>query len=102
MTRRARGHAVIVVETGSTAARMLVSQCTLRTVPLLAALPAASGAAIPPAIPAMGQPEDMTFKADVDGSEQRFVLMLPAGFDTNRACDVLIAFHGHGAAPRAC
>jgi pimeloyl-ACP methyl ester carboxylesterase len=50
-----------------------------------------------PQTPELGAPEDMAFKADIDGSEQHYVRMLPVGLDTNKSCDVLIAFHGHGA-----
>jgi lysophospholipase L1-like esterase/enterochelin esterase-like enzyme len=40
--------------------------------------------------------EDITFVADLDGSEQRYVQVLPAEFDAEQPADVLIALHGHG------
>lgn len=40
--------------------------------------------------------EDVSFKAACDGSEQRYVLVLPAGFEAGSRHDVLIALHGHG------
>ncbi len=40
--------------------------------------------------------EDVAFKAKCDGSEQRYVLVLPAGYQENEPHDVLIALHGHG------
>ena len=40
--------------------------------------------------------EDVVFKAACDGSEQRYVLMLPVAFQPELAHDVLIALHGHG------
>jgi len=40
---------------------------------------------------------DVTFVAQVDGTEQKYVLMLPEGFAPADAHDILIALHGHGA-----
>src|SRR5262245_7766194 len=40
--------------------------------------------------------EDITFRAEVDGTEQRYVRILPADFDPNQAHSVLITLHGHG------
>lgn len=40
--------------------------------------------------------EDLAFTASCDGTEQRYVQVLPAGFDPAAAHDVLIALHGHG------
>lgn len=42
------------------------------------------------------QVEDIAFTATVDGSEQRYVRVLPANFDAEQPHDVLIALHGHG------
>ena len=42
------------------------------------------------------QPQDIAFKANVDGTEQRYVELLPPGFDNKVAHDVVLAFHGHG------
>ncbi|MEI2724830.1 MAG: hypothetical protein V9H26_15175 [Verrucomicrobiota bacterium] len=39
---------------------------------------------------------DVSFTARVDGAEQRYVLMLPAGFHQDEPHDLLIALHGHG------
>lgn len=39
---------------------------------------------------------DVVFTARCDGTEQRYVLMLPAGFKSIESHDVLIALHGHG------
>ena len=43
------------------------------------------------------EPEDIAFKAAIDGSQQRYVELLPPGFDAGKRTDVVIAFHGHGA-----
>lgn len=43
-----------------------------------------------------GEPEDIEFRADVDGSKQRYVVVEPAGFRPNELIHVLIALHGHG------
>ncbi|MEX1231007.1 MAG: alpha/beta fold hydrolase [Planctomycetaceae bacterium] len=42
------------------------------------------------------EPVDVTFTADVDGSEQKYVLMLPWKFDADQSHDLMIAVHGHG------
>ena len=39
---------------------------------------------------------DVAFKAACDGSEQRYVLIVPPGVAADRPHDVLIALHGHG------
>lgn len=39
---------------------------------------------------------DVSFRAECDGSEQRYVLVLPAAFEADARHDVLIALHGHG------
>ena len=41
-------------------------------------------------------PEDVSFRAECDGTEQRYVQVLPDGFVPAETHDVLIAFHGHG------
>jgi pimeloyl-ACP methyl ester carboxylesterase len=56
----------------------------------LAACFASARAADGPAV------EDVAFTAKCDGTEQRYVLLLPAGFQPDRPHDVLIALHGHG------
>lgn len=39
---------------------------------------------------------DRVFTARCDGTEQRYLLMLPEEFDESRCYDLLIALHGHG------
>ena len=43
-----------------------------------------------------GEPQDISFKAKVDGSIQKYAEVLPPGFDPATPHDVLIALHGHG------
>ena len=40
--------------------------------------------------------EDISFIADVDGSEQKYVQVLPPEFNAEKPVDLLIALHGHG------
>lgn len=42
------------------------------------------------------EPQDIAFTAKADGSEQRYVELLPPGFKAAEPHDVLLAFHGHG------
>ncbi len=42
------------------------------------------------------QPQDIAFKSGLDGSEQRFVELLPSNFDATQLHDVVLVFHGHG------
>src|SRR5215208_5962680 len=42
------------------------------------------------------EPRDVAFTAKVDGTEQRYVELLPPGFDDQTAHDLVLAFHGHG------
>ncbi len=42
------------------------------------------------------EPQDIAFKSTFDGTEQRYVKLLPDTSDAILAQDVLIAFHGHG------
>lgn len=46
--------------------------------------------------PLLQEPQDVVFTARHDGSEQRYVLMLPEGFSKQRANTALVALHGHG------
>jgi dipeptidyl aminopeptidase/acylaminoacyl peptidase len=39
---------------------------------------------------------DVAFTAACDDTEQRYVLLLPAGFEPGQPCDLLIELHGHG------
>lgn len=41
-------------------------------------------------------PTDTAFKSEVDGTDQRYVFVLPDGFDPKQSYSVLIALHGHG------
>lgn len=43
-----------------------------------------------------GEPEDIAFVASCDGTEQRYVQILPPDFQAEQPHDVLIALHGHG------
>jgi len=43
------------------------------------------------------QTTDVAFTAACDGTEQRYVLMLPTDFKLGQPYDMLIALHGHGA-----
>lgn len=40
--------------------------------------------------------EDRTFRAEIDGTEQRYILMTPEKFSRSEPASVLIALHGHG------
>lgn len=42
------------------------------------------------------QPIDVAFKARVDGTEQRYMLLLPNGFEKGQKRDLMVALHGHG------
>ncbi|MBC8872131.1 MAG: alpha/beta fold hydrolase [Planctomycetes bacterium] len=46
--------------------------------------------------PSWTGPIDRAFRARCDESTQRYVLMLPQGFDANEPVDLVIALHGHG------
>jgi dipeptidyl aminopeptidase/acylaminoacyl peptidase len=39
---------------------------------------------------------EVTFVAKIDGHEERYLQMLPAGFDPKQPHDLLLALHGHG------
>lgn len=42
------------------------------------------------------EPMDVTFTAKLDQTEQRYVVVLPEGFEATSQHDVLVALHGHG------
>jgi pimeloyl-ACP methyl ester carboxylesterase len=42
------------------------------------------------------KPQDVAFTARIDGSAQRYVLVLPEGFDAARPHALMIVLHGHG------
>lgn len=44
----------------------------------------------------LGEPQDVVFRAKVDGTEQRYVMLLPEGFAAGKSYSVLVALHGHG------
>ncbi len=48
------------------------------------------------AIAQSGEPQDVAFTSKLDGSEQRYVLMLPENFNPQESHSVLVALHGHG------
>lgn len=58
------------------------------TLALIAAAAPCSGALTPP--------RDVAFIAGIDGTEQFYMEMLPAGFDQNKKYDLIIGLHGHG------
>ncbi|HNQ90959.1 MAG TPA: hypothetical protein PKM73_20280 [Verrucomicrobiota bacterium] len=41
-------------------------------------------------------PVDIEFTARIDGTPQRYVLMLPVAFNAATPVDVVVALHGHG------
>ncbi|MFZ9790702.1 MAG: alpha/beta hydrolase family protein [Gemmataceae bacterium] len=43
-----------------------------------------------------GEPNEVVFKAKADGTEQRYVEILPPGFDATQTHHLMIALHGHG------
>ena len=45
---------------------------------------------------ARGATTDAAFVSEHDGMAQRFVVVLPEGFENDKPRDVLIAWHGHG------
>lgn len=42
------------------------------------------------------EPRDIAFRSSLDGSQQKYVELLPPKFDATRRHDVVIALHGHG------
>ncbi|MEQ1825506.1 MAG: alpha/beta fold hydrolase [Pirellula sp.] len=42
------------------------------------------------------EPQDIAFTSKLDGTEQRYVELLPDQLDSTKPCDVVIALHGHG------
>lgn len=57
-----------------------------------------TSAALLPGVALAAEPttEDVIFRAQIDDIEQRYVRVLPADFEANKAHDLLIALHGHG------
>lgn len=44
-----------------------------------------------------GGPVEVTFTARLDGTEQKYILLPPTGFDPEKTYSLMIALHGHGA-----
>ena len=42
------------------------------------------------------EPHDVVFVSKLDGTEQRYLVVLPDGFDAQSSVSVMIALHGHG------
>ncbi len=42
------------------------------------------------------EPQDVSFVAKCDGTEQRYILVLPEGFEKDQPHGLLIGLHGHG------
>ena len=49
------------------------------------------------AFAAASEPFDVAFTATLDRTEQRYVVVLPEGFDPQGSHSILVALHGHGA-----
>ncbi len=49
-----------------------------------------------PSVSVTAEPQDIVVLSKLDGTEQRYVLVLPDGFDSQSPVSVLIALHGHG------
>lgn len=47
---------------------------------------------------AAGEPtvQEVVFRAEWDGRDERYLMVLPAGFDPQQSHDLLLALHGHG------
>lgn len=41
-------------------------------------------------------PVDIAFTSEVDGTEQRYMMLIPSDFDPSKSHHLLIALHGHG------
>lgn len=54
------------------------------------------GTAVQAAAPAWREPIDVEFTSQLDGSAQRYVVMLPANWDEKTPADLMLALHGHG------
>jgi len=63
---------------------------------LFAVVTLAFGLSLSATFAASPEPQDLSFIAKADGSEQRYVELLPPGFKVAEPHDVLLAFHGHG------
>ncbi len=61
-----------------------------------AALPAILLIAVVVGRATAAEPLDVAFVADVDGAMERYVELLPPGFDPDERHDLLVALHGHG------
>jgi pimeloyl-ACP methyl ester carboxylesterase len=54
------------------------------------------GIVVPIASLQAAEPIDVAFTANIDGTEQRYVILEPGGFDPSRSVSLLVALHGHG------
>lgn len=68
----------------------------LRSIPLALLFLCRATTALAAEPSAWQAPEDVAFVARCDGSTQRYVLMLPQGFDRQKPADLMVALHGHG------
>jgi pimeloyl-ACP methyl ester carboxylesterase len=64
--------------------------CTMKKIAVIIFTFAAQALAL------VAEPQDIVFKAGIDGSDQRYVELMPPGFDPQIPHDVVLAFHGHG------
>ena len=70
--------------------RWLWQSCSLNLVVLFVALMLCGS------MSRAGEPLDVVFTATLDRTEQRYVVVLPEGFDSNATHLILVALHGHG------
>ena len=70
--------------------RWLWQSCSLNLVVLFVALMLCGS------MSRAGEPLDVVFTATLDRTEQRYVVVLPEGFDSNATHSILVALHGHG------
>jgi pimeloyl-ACP methyl ester carboxylesterase len=59
-------------------------------------LTAIAGTLLADESPSSDRTEDRTFKADCDGTDQKYVVVIPQGVEKTDWVSVLIALHGHG------
>ncbi len=53
-------------------------------------------ATVPATLTESAEPQDVVFVSKLDGTEQRYVVVLPDGFHSESPVSVMIALHGHG------
>ena len=78
----------------------MTNQCFPNTVQILALFLFAVGTAVvsngDDSLEELGPATDISFAAQLDGTEQCYVIRLPKHFDINQPHSLLIALHGHG------